>query len=641
MIQESQSSVKDEDFNIDFLEGDIFLSIGNNSESLKKKVLFLISSMECFLRIDIYQSAYPMVKLAEILGSVSFYKKAMKIASAGLQKISLISEGLEENGFHYEERKKLELLIQESRTIVDSKTRLPCPVSNCEEEVGVIRTRFYDLLESLKESWKESNADIKRSFMRVSTQEFRVYVKIRFGEEGEDALEQVLTHAKKNERWKFWLCRSCPKKFSTSEECSSHLVQEHGAEFKPSSRNDLAQRVSDIWAGKVSVGVWKPVDAEAAVQMIKTDAKVFKYQDGWCKEWPLAEDEERSRVLNGIRSLLVSFCDQKILSERIRDRMMHAVAKRLDDLDVSKQTLTDCRLLETPNSICFLKCDELSQIFDLLSGVKCKRHDGIDLVCSAVDSFCGGTRVREKIDFDLKFSYMLLDKRLLQGNLDGRSNDEGKISFTSDPSVHCAKARPGGDAFLSWLADNSSGGDERFQFPRNIKAHNLDIWKAALRAIQFTCRTLGTKYAKKMQLLGYGAALNDAKELCIRSNLQEGEQKSLLRRRCEESDAGNLFLCAVEDVLRGAKRPTFDLAKRSTTHDDSDKSVMNSIQLLESEVNKKVTQMDSKILVIEKSRIDLLKDLTRLCVFDYRWFIHPPLKEYVLGQMANRFIRHP
>ncbi|KAF8118628.1 hypothetical protein N665_0003s0003 [Sinapis alba] len=335
------------------------------------------------------------------------------------------------------------------------------------------------------------------------------------------------------------------------------------------------------------------VDKTAAVEMIKTRlefVKAFVYENGWSIDWPLVTDEERSKLLKEIQLLLVLFCERKILSCGLRDWMMHFLIKHLARFQVSKHTLTtECRLVETPQSLCFLESRELEQILDFLKLIKCEREDGRELICRAVDSFYSGTRVKGKIDFDKQFSSLLLDKRLLRCEI-AQFDDEGTVSFLN-PNDHYAKAHACGDDIVSWLADHSSG-DERFQFPRPVRTHNLDIWVAALRAVQFTC-------------------LVDAINLCVSENKKRRsvpehqwiKYASLLGDECErkhlvtearDSHNTRLFLCSVRDALEEVPHVT---------------------------------------LLVENSRISLFNDLIRLSAFDYRSYILRPLKEFLLEVM--------
>ncbi|KAF3545087.1 hypothetical protein DY000_02000099 [Brassica cretica] len=55
-------------------------------------------------------------------------------------------------------------------------------------------------------------------------------------------------------------------------------------------------------------------------------------------------------------------------------------------------------------------------------------------------------------------------------------------------------------------------------------------------------------------------------------------------------------------------------------------------------VNSKVIHLDAKILLIDKSRVKLLKHLTGMCLFDFRCYLNPPLKEYIIDCLRRRFI---
>ncbi|CAA7047271.1 unnamed protein product, partial [Microthlaspi erraticum] len=392
------------------------------------------------------------------------------------------------------------------------------------------------------------------------------------------------------------------------------------------------------------VGDWEPVDTVAAAEMIKTRlefVKAFVYENGWSRDWPLAADGERRKLLKEVKLLLVSFEECKILSCGVRDWLMRFVIRHLAQYEVS-----ECRLVETPQSICFLECGELSEVIDLLKLIKCERDDGADVVSRAVDSSLGRARVKEKIEFDDQFSSMLLDKRLLRGEISS-FDDEGTIGFCGE-DVYYAKTHPQGDDFITWLLDFPLI-DESFEFPRSIRAYNLDIWVAVLRAIHFTCRDLGAKYAKKLNILGYDACLVDAINLCVcenerRNNVPEHEWNKyayLLHKECEERGTKepycslntHMFLCAVKDVLEEASHPTFyfpdlgDCMKLIHGNKDvSDERVWKSMDLLRSVVANKVPLADSKILLVENSRISLLNDLIRLSVFDHRSYILNLLK---------------
>ncbi|EOA33563.1 hypothetical protein CARUB_v10019695mg [Capsella rubella] len=643
-----------------YLQGSFFFEQATKTENNGMKFPFLLASVECFSKdcgVHAY-SAIALLEMAKLLGSASFCKKALNIAKEGLSFLESfgglsVSEGNTKISLEHVVR-TAESMILLGVTAEKSEPKL----RESKRIQGSVRSDLHTAAgKRLRSYWASMDVESKRNFMKVSTAKLTAYVERLYRKEGLDAFELVLDSARINRKWKFWMCRSCSQKFYYPKKFKNHLEQEHGAKFKPSTVKHMAQRVDDIWAGMISVAGWEPVDAVAAAKMIKTQlefVKEFVYENGWSKNWPLAADEERSKLLKEIQILLVSFQERKILSCSIRDWMMQFTVKHLAQFEISEHTLTsECSLVETPQSICFLECPELNQILDLLKLIKYERVDGTELVSNAADSLWGRLRVKEKIEFDHDFSFMLLDKRLLRGKI-ASFDDEGTIGVC-DHCVHYTKTHPQGDDIITWLLDYPLI-DESFEFPRSIRAHNLEIWVAVLRAIHFTCRTLETKYEKKLQILNYDAALFDAKNLCLlederRKNVPENQWNTYASLLCDECDgrlkidAGDshttkLFLCAVRDVLEGASHPTFDFPDLEDCltlilgHKNlNDDIVLTSIDLLKSVVTNKVPVADSKILLVENSRINLLNELVRLSVFDYRSYILHLLKRFLRDEL--------
>ncbi|KAG7572732.1 Peptidase C19 ubiquitin carboxyl-terminal hydrolase [Arabidopsis suecica] len=647
-------------------QGDMFNDLGAKAENPYFDFAYMLGSVGCMSK-DVLLSrpcAHGLYYLAEEFGLVLYYKKCVTVAKQGLSvpfpddSESFAQAILEE--LKKDMKEDLESLIKDAESeIADSKTvelkgllqqdcepelldskKSPAPVSN--------------EFKGLRSFWLGLDVKVKRDFLKVSIAKLISFVKGVHHRPGRDALKRILDSAREDRKWTFWMCRTkCSKKFSSAEECKNHLEQEHAADFKPSLEMNMAKRIGKDWARKISVGSWEPVDTVAAIEMIKNrlaDVKAFSYKNGWSKEWPLAADEERSKLLKEIKNLLVMFCDLKILPCNIRDWVKHYSVTHLKNLNVSEQSLVDSHLVDTPQSICFLECHKLSYFLKLLKRIKCERDDGTNLVCRAVDSILGSTRSKEKIDFDPQFSFLLLDRRLLKSN-NAPFVDEGEINVF-DPNVHYAKAHAQGDDIVSWLTDYNS---VEKTFPRPIREHNLDIWVAVLRAVQFTCRTLGTKYAKKVQIFDYFAAFLVAEKLCKseyerRRNLKEDQWNSyasLLCNRCEEGFPGNfvktkLFLCAVRDILEEASDVTFDLpdiegcmnliSELKSLNDDI---VLKSLRCLKSVVTFKILLIDSKILLVDNSRISLLKNLTRLSIFDNRTYILQLLKPFLLNEIVN------
>ncbi|XP_018491242.2 uncharacterized protein LOC108861787 isoform X2 [Raphanus sativus] len=644
-----------------YLQGSILYHLAKREEDSDMKFTFFLGCVEPFNQdLGMHDfAASSLFEIAKQLDSALYYKKAAKEAEVSLSLFEpcgeMDSADLKTKATLETILKKAELRILHGCTGKSSKPALEGS-KEVQDTMRSVSTTAAD--QRLRSHWASMSAEAKKNFMKVSISKLRGYVESLYGEEGQDALEEVLVSASTNKKWRFWMCRTCSQRFFYVKKFRNHLEQEHGAKFKPAMTKHMPQLVDEVWAGMILVGDWEPVDAVAATEMIKNRlefVKGFVYEEGWSKDWPLAADEKRSKLLKEIKLLLVLLWERKVLSFTTLEWLMEFPI--LAQFEVSESLITECGLVKTPQRICFWDCHELKRFVDLLKLIKFERDDGTDLVCRAVERLCGRTRVQEKIEFDDQFSSMLLDRRLLKGKI-APFDDEGTVDVCKND--YYAKTQPQGDDIITWLLDHPLT-DGSFEFPRSVRAHNLDMCVAILRAIHYTCRDWGTKYVMKLEYLCYYKLLTDAKNLCTsederRRIAPEGEgdvaYASLLGDRCEElkTDKGEApngvqFVFAVRDILEGASQPTFDFddlqASLDLIHglrDLSDNKVLKSIDRLIFVVTNKVQLADSKILLIENSRISLLNGLTRLSAFDYRSYIRNLLKRF-MGEELNEMIK--
>ncbi|KAJ0237104.1 hypothetical protein HA466_0250160 [Hirschfeldia incana] len=636
------------------LQGSILYHLAKRAEDSDMKFAFFLGCVEPFIQdLEIHTfAADSLFEIAKQLDSALFYKKAAKLAREAVSVLEsfggLAPADLETKDALEKIREKAELRIILSRA---GKISEPPVEGSKEARETTIRSVSNDAADKrLRSHWAGMSVEGKKNFMKVSISKLRGYVERLYGEEGSKALEEVLDSARTNKKWRFWMCRTCSQRFFYAKKFRNHLEQEHGAKFKPATSKHMPQLVDEVWAGMILAGGWEPVDVVASAEMIKTRlefVKKFVYEEGWSMDWPLAADGKRSKLLKEIKFRLVSLWEHKVLPFTTLEWMMEFPI--LAQFEITESLTTECGLVRTPQRICFWNCHELKRILDLLKLTKFERDDGTKLVCRAVERLCGRTRVKEKIEFDGQFSSMLLDKRLLRGEI-APFDDEGAIDVCKHD--YYAKTHPQGDDIITWLLDHPMG-DGSFEFPRSVRAHNLDMCVAILRAIHFTCRDLATKYEKKMERLGYYKALIDAKNSCTsedekRSIAPEDEgdvvYAPLLGDMCEKSNR-ILFVCAVRDILEEASDPTFGFDDLEACldlihgHQDlSDDKVLRSIDSLKVVVTNKLLLADSKILLIENSRIGLLNELTRLSEIDYRSYIRNLLKRF-MGEELNEMIK--
>ncbi|CAN7004618.1 unnamed protein product [Brassica oleracea var. botrytis] len=632
-------------FHIRVQQAHIFLLLVENAQSKDVEITYFLGAIGCVsedVRVTLLRTRL-LRTLGMALGSVFYFKKCIRSGKQGLAAAEA------------KDKREIELLIEEAELMIAESKTSPT--------IAHYRPKFSDPKDSqeprcedrvggeLRSYWMGLDVKVKRDFMKVSVEKLRSFVKGVHTKEGVDVLKNVLDVAREHKKWRVWVCRTkCDKVCSSAEECRTHLEQKHAAVFKPSSEEDVVMRIGLNWDKKIQVGPWEPVHTVAAVGMIKTQLEYVKdftstsRKKGWSDQWPLAADEERRGLLKEVKLLLVSLCNHQILSCSIRDWVMSFPVKHLRKLDVSEETINVCHLVETPQSICFLERDDLKQIRGFLKNIKCERHDGTDHVGRAVDSLLDRIRIKENIDIDVdsQFSLLLLDKRLLKRN-NAPFDDDREIKFIDKPDSHYDEAQVKGDDIISWLGDHSSVDKS---FPGPIRKHNLVIWVAVLRALQFTCRTLGTKYAKKKQVLDYEAALTAVENLCMSEDEKNSYASSLCdrfeERVPENSLTARLFLCAVRDVLHEASHLTFDIPDledcmnlvRERSKSLSNDIVLKYIKLQKSAVTEKVLLIDARILLIDNSRIRLLNNLTSLSAFDNRSYMLYFLKPFLLSDIG-------
>ncbi|CAN8325070.1 unnamed protein product [Cochlearia groenlandica] len=385
----------------------------------------------------------------------------------------------------------------------------------------------------------------------------------------------------------------------------------------------MPRMITDEWAHKISLGSWDPIDARAAMCLINK-AYVFEYNQGWCKEWPLADDQERSSLLQEIKSQLMSLYKHRVFSASILNLVIRFGTK---DLQVFRESTTCSRLLKTPQCLCFLETSQLTKIIEFLRKIECKRDDGTNLICRAVRGFSNATSFKERIDFDSNFAYLLLDKRLLHSEVH-HIDRVGKIGFF-DPKVHFSSARVRGDSFLTWVCDNYARSDRGFKFPTPSCMHNLDIWLAVLKIVQYTRKTLQTQYEKKLRLLEYQAALCIAEELCLLFN-EQMMRESYLWDMCKDS-SGDLRSVVCDIFSGGGPCLTQPKLEDARTHRSFRKDkVLTSVERLKLVLEEQLAIIDAKLLLIELSRSQQLEHLSDIAFFDYRHYIRSLIQDFLL-----------
>ncbi|EOA29456.1 hypothetical protein CARUB_v100231602mg, partial [Capsella rubella] len=136
-------------------------------------------------------------------------------------------------------------------------------------------------------------------------------------------------------------------------DCKMHILDSHVQRYEPGDFSARPKYVDGVLADMISYGDWKPLDAATATNLIMDRIKrgeVFVYVNGWCSDWPVAEDEERENTLKQFAELLKSSChkDNPTLSCTLWEWLIDYTEEHLDLPGVPGCYLDMCSFYENP-----------------------------------------------------------------------------------------------------------------------------------------------------------------------------------------------------------------------------------------------------------------------------------------------------
>ncbi|XP_010528654.1 PREDICTED: uncharacterized protein LOC104805708 isoform X2 [Tarenaya hassleriana] len=668
-----------------FLQGYIFRRLAKAIENKDVRCTYLLGSIGSYRKSShlspdslptLRAYADSLLNLADVLASDTYYEKAVLKAKQGLallkSKEMLVchedTRGRTKTQEHVKKvKEKLENLIKLVEVKMSRRklkvlyiaangakhklsSRLPRKArhhAECRSDSSIA--------ERFRTFWARMDVKGKRKFFIVKIKDLEDYVEEKYGSPGRQALERGEEFAKTRKKWKLWKCGACSQEFYRSAECKKHIELKH-MENRP-SKDLIPQRASERWGEMIDFGDWEPVDIKAAIGVMKDRfplEKQITYDKGWSKEWPLAgEDKARSDILKEFHKILKYLFDQKILSYRFLGWLIESTHEKLVVYGIPQNYLVYFDLVNTVQCLCFLELCELEHI--KCSLVSMRENVNWDFIYRAVDGFCSKYLEKERIYSDNQFSCLLLDKRLLRGNID--SFDEDGIVEVCSSVKHYTGVTPQGDEIISWLFDCPLI-DRQFLDQRPITG-NLCIWLAVFRIIEYSCWKLKTKCERKVRIQAYSEALVKVEELCDseegnRENDPEGEWKtyaSILLEKSQKRVMNNegrssdtiCFLSVVRDVLEGAKSPRFDDLQMERYWDClsgpsnvDDNSIVENLAALKISANEKLHLTDSKILLHDHLRDLLLDGLTNLSMFDHRSVILPLIKWFLRETLERK-----
>ncbi|XP_010556168.1 PREDICTED: uncharacterized protein LOC104825520 [Tarenaya hassleriana] len=605
-----------------FLQGIIFSVLSGKARNADVKCTYWLSATESFSRSDgllpgslllIHFHASSLFKLGELLNAKVYYDRAEDKAREGLSQEILDHQTIPQEIVQIL-KEDLEFLIK----LVETKKKPDDSVDfdikervEKNEPISGLTAEIENRAE-ISSFWAGMSDERKQDLLRVDTMKLKRYVEGKYSGQRSEALEKALTFAKTNLKWKFWRCGTCSMVFHSSEECRKHLEYKHVEHFTP-PEDIIPQIVDGDCCEMIQSGNWEPM---TTVMTIDIDSILSPNYE-----------ENRRNILKEFGELLKSVSKRKMLSRGLWDLLKEMTVCSLQESGVPKEYLSYTGLDKIPRCFCLLQLDPLRQM------LACLRHLTVSIrterVFRAVDGIRENSRVTQHIISDYELSCLILD-------------NDAKISQ--------------GDEIISWILERTrTDEEEELMFKRPVMVHNLGIWLAVLRNLEWECKALETTYQRKLNVQFYSRGLEEVQRSLNqwRAHPQgwvEETYRFLLRKVCwSRVEKGGIpssndtigYLSVVRDVVEEARSPRFEVLQVeeylnhiSNAYVDDD-SVLESFSVLKEAFSDKIRVLDSELLLHENAKHRLLDDLTDLSMFDYRSVILPLLKSFLREELEK------
>ncbi|XP_059436581.1 uncharacterized protein LOC132169582 [Corylus avellana] len=352
-------------------------------------------------------------------------------------------------------------------------------------EADIVATRFLQQrnlstfglpsLERVMTYWKNAmSVEMKWGLLKVSIKELTAH----FSKNtlAKAVLKEAVDFAKEEKKWIFWVCCCCGERFGDCELTMEHLKGKHMENLSQRLQANIPKEIGDEWIKMIENGVWKPVDLLASVKVMENesrfgdpidkegDPEVFLIEIDENQKWPLCEDSERRGILERIRGLLQLFLRNRCFSVGHLQKLMRYALEELKT-HIPESQIENHGLDKTLLCICFLDAPRLCTVHEFVETLASScglYYTAEESVLDSEQAFC----VKERIVFSSNFSCLLLDERLLRGELipstyqDAIADDGTAVTSTVD--VRQNAELPDGVAFVTWLLTGSAIG-ERLQ----------------------------------------------------------------------------------------------------------------------------------------------------------------------------------
>lgn len=373
--------------------------------------------------------------------------------------------------------------------------------------------------DSVHPYWKSMNLDSKKDLFKIRISDLKAHFRSLKDGLAYEVISEALSFSEANNSWKFWMCCKCYEKFPDPDLHLQHFVREHMGRLLPNLQEVLPSRVDNDWTEMLLTFPWKALDVDAAIKMVEMQSSSLPAN--LIDSWPLAEDIERTKLLEKIQSSFQLLIKHKCLAVSHLSKVMRFA------LEVLHSQLLDCGVDESPICICFLGATELRKVLKFLQDVSTScglsRYSEKGNVPEDLNRPTRVIEMTEKIVYNEDKSCLLLESCVL-------------TSAGSEKGLECDD-----DSLLSWIFSGPTSG-EQLTFWMRSREERVNQGMEILQMLEKEFNQLHGLCERKLEHTSYEEALQQVDGLCIeeskkRENSTESTRQSyefVLRKRHEE-----------------------------------------------------------------------------------------------------------
>ncbi|CAL5369971.1 unnamed protein product [Camellia sinensis] len=586
---------------------------------------------------------------------------------------------------HEERRREIEVQVAAARLVQQNLESMQTgPDLNSEKNKLDERRKYASLMKMMpslkrmdefKSYWNSMSVEKKRGLLELRIRDLRDHFSSMKDGLAAKTFSEALGFAQENKTWKFWSCFFCGETFKDSELQMQHIDQEHKKGISSKLQQVKPEEVDADWAEMLVNCTWKPVDTHRARKIIhkqlesvlanlpdddeyclKEDEEPNKGQvrsgsersrhdsEGYLQlmacpddqKWPISDDVERAKILESIHAEFQILLRHKCLAHSTLKQLINDTIEELQNF-VPLSEIYSNGLEKTP--LCTVA---ISYGLNMYPDEGSSLNDELNVY--------EGKVVKERIVFNGDSSCLLLDERLLRGELlpcnyeDAVADDGSAITCTIGHDE--VDVLPDSDALIRWLFSGHSIGEEltlwtNIQHAARHQGMNV-IW-----TFEKEFDHLEMMQSKKCELLSHKEALQALESICIKE-LEKREQvaehilqsyMSLLRRRQDEligedndamSHSSRFELDAISSIL---KENLTSISSPSCNHEHQEDAciriaIQRHIEEPSAELRKIEAIFVGSFMVARQLGVNFMQTSRQ----DYRSIMLPLLKSFMRAQ---------